>query len=328
MSRGYAARPAFNLNLKSVIFSSAAAGGKSSGTAGAASLKAVDTKNVSAWKLTLSDDAHKNFKATKTSFDGSTCKFSYSGAKTGSNEYISAIVTDSTGKTIKYYGNVLKVSAASGSASINLSGKLSSNDKLYIFQEQLNGDYKTDYASALCEMNVSQSGGGGTQTGTWKKDSKGWWYKRADGTYPKNKWEKIDGKWYHFDDKGYMQTGWFKEGGKWYYLKPSGVMATGWTQVGSKWYYMDSKGAMQTGWQKIGGKWYYFDSSGVMKTGWLQQGSTWYYLKSSGEMATGWQKISGKWYFFETSGKMLANTSRKIGNKTYKFNASGVCTNP
>jgi len=25
---------------------------------------------------------------------------------------------------------------------------------------------------------------------------------------------------------------------------------------------------------------------------------------------------------------MLTSTSRKIGKKTYKFNASGVCTNP
>ena len=28
------------------------------------------------------------------------------------------------------------------------------------------------------------------------------------------------------------------------------------------------------------------------------------------------------------SGAMLANTSRKIGSKTYHFNSSGVCTNP
>jgi len=44
-----------------------------------------------------------------------------------------------------------------------------------------------------------------------------------------------------------------------------------------------------------------------MQTGWLKQGSTWYYFHSSGAMATG---------------------SVKIGTKTYRFNASGVCLNP
>ena len=40
------------------------------------------------------------------------------------------------------------------------------------------------------------------KTGTWKKDSKGWWYRYSDGTYPKNCWAKIKEKWYHFDAEG------------------------------------------------------------------------------------------------------------------------------
>lgn len=49
---------------------------------------------------------------------------------------------------------------------------------------------------------------------------------------------------------------------------------------------------------------------------------------ASGAMQTGWLKQGNSWYYLESSGKMLANTSKKIGNKTYNFNASGVCTNP
>ena len=65
-----------------------------------------------------------------------------------------------------------------------------------------------------------------------------------------------------------------------------------------------------------------------MKTGWLLYNGTWYYLNASGSMKTGWLLYNGKWYYFESSGAMLANTSRKIGNKTYNFDANGVCTNP
>ncbi|MBQ3665372.1 MAG: leucine-rich repeat protein, partial [Lachnospiraceae bacterium] len=62
-------------------------------------------------------------------------------------------------------------------------------------------------------------------TGTWKRDSNGWWYKNPDGSYPKNQWKQIDGKWYHFDENGYRQTGWYQEGEIYYYLKADGTMA-------------------------------------------------------------------------------------------------------
>ena len=52
-------------------------------------------------------------------------------------------------------------------------------------------------------------------------------------------------------------------------------------------------------------------------------------MNSSGDMRTGWLKSGGKWYYLDpSSGTMLANTSRKIGGKTYKFDKNGVCTNP
>ncbi|MBQ3664474.1 MAG: MBL fold metallo-hydrolase, partial [Lachnospiraceae bacterium] len=78
-------------------------------------------------------------------------------------------------------------------------------------------------------------------TGTWKKDSNGWWYKNPDGSYPKNQWKKIDGKWYHFDENGYMQTGWYQEGDYYYYLKKDGTMACDEYVVDGK-YYIDSNG--------------------------------------------------------------------------------------
>lgn len=38
----------------------------------------------------------------------------------------------------------------------------------------------------------------------WKKNSVGWWYVHADGSYTTSGWEQINGEWYYFDDQGYM----------------------------------------------------------------------------------------------------------------------------
>ena len=87
--------------------------------------------------------------------------------------------------------------------------------------------------------------------GQWVQDEKGWWYKRPDGSYPKNSWgyEAYNGKsyWYYFLDSGYMATGWVEVNGSKYYLFPN---SDGW------------KGRMLTGWQWIDGNCYYLDLQG------------------------------------------------------------------
>ena len=163
------------------------------------------------------------------------------------------------------------------------------------------------------------------------------WIYLEDGT-PVSGWKKIGGSWYYFKpdsedgwnpSKCFMLTGWQELDGAWYYFKSSGAMATGWQKIGSSWYYFKSGGAMiNPGWQKIGSSWYYFKPSGAMATGWQKISNKWYYFTSSGAMKTGWMKSGSKWYYFESSGAMLANCSRKIGSKTYRFDANGVCLNP
>lgn len=159
-----------------------------------------------------------------------------------------------------------------------------------------------------------------SKSGEWKKDSKGWWYRYSDGTYPKSTWLRVGGKRYHFNGSGYMQTGWIKDNGKWYYLNASGAMATGWVKDGGVWYYLDNNGVMATGWIKDGGKWYYLNGSGAMATGWIKTGGKWYYLNGSGAMLTGWVKDGGKWYYLYPDGHMAAN--EWVGN--YHLNASGA----
>lgn len=144
-----AVRPAFNLNLSSVLFTSAAAGGKSAGANG---LAAVADYSGSDWKLTLLDSS-RTFAVSNAMLGGNTVTFSYSGAQTGVNEYLSAVIMDQNG-TIAYYGRILQPTSASGTASLTLpSGvTLSDTTKLYVFNEQYNGDKRTDYASALCQV--------------------------------------------------------------------------------------------------------------------------------------------------------------------------------
>ena len=78
-------RPAFNLNLNSVLFTSAAVGGKSSGAAGADALTPISEYTGSEWKLTLKDSSRSSFSIGTTAVNGNTLTVAYSGAKTGTN---------------------------------------------------------------------------------------------------------------------------------------------------------------------------------------------------------------------------------------------------
>lgn len=153
----YGVRPAFYLNLESVLFTSATEGGKSSGTEGANALKAQSnlTNSGSEWKVTVKDNAHAGFSISKTTPTENGVSVEYTGAATGTNEYISAIITDESG-AIKYYGRIATVSAAADTVTINTSDKLGENDYLYVFNEQYNGDKKTDYASELTEVTIPE----------------------------------------------------------------------------------------------------------------------------------------------------------------------------
>lgn len=168
----YGVRPAFNLNLQSIIFTSAANGGKSSGTTGADALQnpVGDLSGSTEWKLTVYDSARSGFSASRTDSDtltpGGTAEITYSGAKTGTGEYVSAIITDSS-DTVLYYGNIASCTSASGTASINIPAGAPAGCKLYVFQEKCNGNNKTDYSSGLINLTApGASGIGATVTST------------------------------------------------------------------------------------------------------------------------------------------------------------------
>ena len=168
-SHAYSVRPAFNLNLQSIIFTSAAVGGKASGTVGD-DLTLVGASNASTeWKLTVADSARSGFTASRTDLDtltpGGTAEISYSGAQTGTNEYVSAIITDSS-DTVLYYGNIASCTSDNGTASINIPAAAPADSKLYVFQEKCNGNYMTDYSSGLINLTAPRSSGVGAVAAT------------------------------------------------------------------------------------------------------------------------------------------------------------------
>lgn len=148
-TNAFGVRPAFYLNPSSVLFTSAATGGKHSNGRGADALFTVDINAGNEWKATLADSAHSGFTAAFVSTSNDAMTISYKNAQTGAGEYISAIITDSAGSTIKSYGRIAAATAANGSVTVNLRDKLTGSDKLYVFNEQYHDDNATDYASAL-----------------------------------------------------------------------------------------------------------------------------------------------------------------------------------
>ena len=147
-----AVRPAFNLDLNSVLFTSAANGGKPDG-----GLTEVPEYTGNEWKLTLLDKSRSFTASTNSStnqtegYTGWTVDIQYTGAGTGNNEYVSAMLADSSGE-ILYYGRLAQ-NSANGTANVTIpSGLAAGSYTLKVFSEQYNGDYKTDYASKFTDI--------------------------------------------------------------------------------------------------------------------------------------------------------------------------------
>ena len=141
-------RPAFNLNMNSVLFASAAVGGKPDG-----GLTPIPEYSGNEWKLTLLDSS-RSFAVTEKAVSAApddTVTLNYKWATTGINEYISVILADNNGA--QYYGRVAQPTAESGTVEIKIPSDIAPGDyTLKVFNEQYNGDYNTDYASNFTDI--------------------------------------------------------------------------------------------------------------------------------------------------------------------------------
>ena len=150
----YGVRPAFNLNSDSVLFASAAVGGKPED-----GLTEVSEYTGNEWKLTLRDSSRSSFRvigdvvAAVDDTTGDTVKIRYTGAKTGANEYVSALIAPYSGN-ITYYGRSnAPLTETDGTAELTIpAGFAPGTYTLLVFNEQYNGDYNTDYASNFTDI--------------------------------------------------------------------------------------------------------------------------------------------------------------------------------
>lgn len=144
-------RPALNLNLSSVLFTSASGASKSS-------FGVVGDSNVSnnTWKLTL-EGTENTLGANKTNgktsltagYSAENLIISHSAATTLTDAtQVSAMLTDSYG-TVLYYGSVNSDTTATSSTVTIPAGLAVGTYSLYVFAEDVNTGNLTDYATAL-----------------------------------------------------------------------------------------------------------------------------------------------------------------------------------
>ena len=148
-----AVRPAMELDLSSVLFISAAEHGKVADLTTPIAEYAGDE-----WKLTLHDSDRDDFTAMTVLVNGSMLEVEYKNAKVGDNEYISAVIKDADG-SISRYTRVVQLDGTTngtrGRAAIDLTGIDMTGKTLCVFNEQFNGNHKTDYAGALREVKLT-----------------------------------------------------------------------------------------------------------------------------------------------------------------------------
>lgn len=204
-------RPAFYLNLDSVLFTSAAEGGKSSGAEGAGALAEIPASSSTEYKLTLRDSG-RNLQISVASAQtpmtpGGSVTVNYWNAVTGANESISAMIVNETSGQPVYYGRIRSLANASdatGSVTINIpaaSNFSGGNYTLYVFNEQCNGDKMTDYASlmiAVASMSLPY-------TVTYAPGANG---TGASSTASKLPGQPLTLAGVTFTREGYVQTGW------------------------------------------------------------------------------------------------------------------------
>ena len=151
-----AVRPAMNLSTagNNILFVSAAEGGKPAG-----GLAEISEYTGNKWKLTLLDGSRSGFAVTTTDLSaytrGGTVKIGYTGAKTGTNEYVSAMILDAAGNPAYYGRSSAALTDENGTAELTIPALAEGTYTLKVFNEQYNGDKMTDLASAFADVTLT-----------------------------------------------------------------------------------------------------------------------------------------------------------------------------
>ncbi|MCR4645286.1 MAG: DUF6273 domain-containing protein [Oscillospiraceae bacterium] len=170
--------PAFNVDLSSVILSS--------------KVTDVDGDYGDEYKLTLKDPNTTITPGTLTCKSGTvTVPYTVtdSDAEDGiTADTVSVLITNANG-AVRYYAPLKGDFSANGSGTFDLSADIDETDKIYILAEDVNGQYETDYASELVELDLTPELADGKYMQTAEKD--GTYYTRFVFVEPKS---EIKGK--------------------------------------------------------------------------------------------------------------------------------------
>lgn len=186
-------RPAFNLNLSAVLFTSASGTSKSS-------FSQVNNTAANTWKLTLKDSSKKVSVTSGQSVTKSgqvvTVPYTYTGSDVSQ---ISIMITDkdrtASDASILYYGALVTTLATTGTGTFTLPEGLPEGYKVYMMSEDVKDGNLTDYSSVPVELPKPVStykiieGAGGT----WTSGTDGTLSIRGDGEVSKFKEVKVDG---------------------------------------------------------------------------------------------------------------------------------------
>lgn len=160
--------PAMNVDLSKVLFASPASDIKPDASTNGTLIEVGEHNNNREWKLTLKDDNRSSFTASRTDGTGGvnpggTVSITYSGAKTGVDEYVSVMLADTNNK-ILYYGRIANNSEGS-TGTVTIPSTLATGTyTLKIYNEQCNDSYMTDYASDFININIEVTAAVGPQT--------------------------------------------------------------------------------------------------------------------------------------------------------------------
>lgn len=138
------ARPAVKLDPSTIVMYSAAANGKND------TFGAVANNESGEWKMTMNNGAYNDFAVSDISVDGTTVTVAFSGAATGEKESVSAVLKNQNGRIVAY--GPISTGVAAGTATFEIpDGITGENMVIGVFNEQRNGDYATDFSSAITE---------------------------------------------------------------------------------------------------------------------------------------------------------------------------------
>ena len=156
-----AIRPALNLNLNltSVLFTSAASGTSGKSAAGGGTLEAAQPP-TGAIKLTVLDSSLSlsvTDPSARTAAQGGTVSIGYTGAQTGTGRSVSVLICDTSGNPL-YYGRPVDCGCgnASGTAAFTVpAGIPAGSYTLKIFNEEVNGANLTDFAGSPIDISLT-----------------------------------------------------------------------------------------------------------------------------------------------------------------------------